>query len=412
MKRLVEEVFVTEGVPQFTFVQPPNFNEILLDVRRPGKPVVIEGQSGTGKTTCVKKVIERVGSEGELSYLTARDAADVIKIKAVVDQKLPGTFVIDDFHRLDESLQGQLADLAKMAAEQTSGAPPLPKIVLIGINQIGSDLIQIVPDIAKRTGIHRVQPGTRAEVETLLNAGCEELNITIEHSEAVFEESRGDYWLTQQLCQTICTMSDVMETSEELRSVSFDLAGLRRRVVEKLQSAYYPAVKEFCRGRRFRPSNDPYYKLLRAVGQQDSSIVDLNQLSNAITEVRGSINNIKERRLTVLIQSKPLCSRHFYYNQETKNFAIEDPALSYFLRHLDWNSLRSDCGFQEASKDYEYDIALSFAGENRELVYRFIEVYPLLGEDCERLEFLPTMDHRTSVNFCDPLENAITEFLP
>jgi hypothetical protein len=47
MKRFVEEVFVTEGVPQFTFVTPPNFNEILLDVRRLGKPVVIEGQSGT-----------------------------------------------------------------------------------------------------------------------------------------------------------------------------------------------------------------------------------------------------------------------------------------------------------------------------------------------------------------------------
>ncbi|HEY6290748.1 MAG TPA: hypothetical protein VI455_04190, partial [Terriglobia bacterium] len=46
------------------------------------------------------------------------------------------------------------------------------------------------------------------------------------------------------------------------------------------------------------------------------------------------------------------------------------------------------------------------------LVYRFIEVYPLLGEGCERLEFLPTMDHRTSINFCDPLENAIAEFLP
>ena len=35
MTRLVEEVFVTEGVPQYTFVPPPNFNEILLDLRRP-----------------------------------------------------------------------------------------------------------------------------------------------------------------------------------------------------------------------------------------------------------------------------------------------------------------------------------------------------------------------------------------
>jgi hypothetical protein len=145
---------------------------------------------------------------------------------------------------------------------------------------------------------------------------------------------------------------------------------LRRTVVERLRAAYYPAVKEFCRGRRFRPSNDPYFKLLRAVGQQDSSIVDLNELANANPDVRGSINNIKEHRLAVLLQSKPTCARHFYYSQETKNFAIEDPALSYFLKHLEWNALRLDCGFRESTKDYEWDFALSFAGENRELARR------------------------------------------
>ncbi|UVJ43622.1 hypothetical protein NVV94_24285 [Pseudomonas sp. LS1212] len=56
MKLNLEEVFVTEGVPTFTFVKPPNFNRILLDVRSPGKPVVLEGQSGTGKTTCIKQI--------------------------------------------------------------------------------------------------------------------------------------------------------------------------------------------------------------------------------------------------------------------------------------------------------------------------------------------------------------------
>ena len=37
MKTLLEEIFVTEGIPQYTFVKPPNYNEILLDVRKKGK---------------------------------------------------------------------------------------------------------------------------------------------------------------------------------------------------------------------------------------------------------------------------------------------------------------------------------------------------------------------------------------
>src|SRR6266480_3768970 len=183
MRRFVEEVFVTEGVPQFTFVTPPNSTEILLDIRRPGKPVVIEGQSGTGKTTCVKKILERLGEGASTTYLTARDAAHVSAIARVAQTPTAGTFVIDDFHRLAQEIQSALGDIAKVAAERVTDNPNLPKLVLIGINQIGSDLIQLVPDIAKRTGIHRIQPGTAGQIQELISAGCRELNITFERAE-------------------------------------------------------------------------------------------------------------------------------------------------------------------------------------------------------------------------------------
>ena len=65
-KLLLEEVFRTEGLPEFTFVPPPNYNDILLDIRRPGKPVVLEGQSGTGKTTGIVPMPVEIeaGAEG------------------------------------------------------------------------------------------------------------------------------------------------------------------------------------------------------------------------------------------------------------------------------------------------------------------------------------------------------------
>lgn len=365
-KRLVEEVFVTEGVPQFTFVRPPNFGEILVDIRRPGKPVIVEGQSGTGKTTCVRKVLERIGHDVAAGYLSARRAEDVSKVESLANAPTPGWFVIDDFHRLASDLQGRLADMAKAAAEE-GDETQLPKLVLIGINEVGTELIQLVPDIAKRTGIHRIQPGSREEVEDLIRRGCAELNVTIAEMGRVFDESTGDYWLTQQLCQSICTMNEVYDTQESEKQLDFELPTLRAKVVERLKNAFYPAVKEFSRGQRFRPTNDPYFKLLRTVGSQESSVVDLDMLANAHEDVRGSINNIKKERLGVLLAGKPVCARHFYYNAETRSFAIEDPALFYFLRHLDWNRLRIDCGFRAEEKDYEYDLAISFAGENRAL---------------------------------------------
>lgn len=65
--------------------------------------------------------------------------------------------------------------------------------------------------------------------------------------------------------------------------------------------------------------------------------------------------------------SKPICERYFYYNPATKHFAIEDPALFYFIKHLNWDDLRKKCGFRAGDRDFDFDFAISFAGENRTL---------------------------------------------
>ncbi len=366
MKLKVEEVFVTEGVPAFTFVKPPNYNRIFVDVRSPGKPVILEGQSGTGKTTAVRQIVKDLADGASTEYLTARQPVDVSRIEAIARERIVGRFVIDDFHRLSAALQTSLADMAKIAAENPDGGPTT-KLIIVGINQVGSGLIQLVPDIAKRMGIHRIQPGGKAEIAELVRTGCAKLKIEIEGHESIFDESQGDYWLTQQLCQTICLASDVLESQETDLQITFNIASIRRQVVEQLQAAHYPAVKEFCRGRRFRSSNLPYFKVLRAIGANKRSNVDLNELANAEPELRGSINNIKERRLQTLIDDKPLVARSFFYNRETKSFSIDDPALFYFIQHLDWEQLRVDCGFRNDVANYDWEVAISFAGEHRAL---------------------------------------------
>jgi hypothetical protein len=366
MKYRVESVFVTEGVPEFTFVPPPNYNDILVDFRKSGKPVVIEGQSGTGKTCTARKILKQVSGTHGIEYLTARKEADVERIQKLSDAPQKGTFIIDDFHRLPIELRSKLADIAKVAAEEGEQTT-LPKLIMIGINQVGSSLIQLAPDIAKRCGIHRIVPGTRETVTSLIQTGCKLLNLHPFDVDAVFSESKGDYWLTQNICQSVCTLNGILETADNERSLPVELISLRKAVVDRLSAGYYPAVKEFCRGKRFRPGNDPYLRLLKTVGEQGESTVDLNMLANSIPDVRGSINNIKEKRLSVLLQTKPLCTHYFYYDHTTKFFAIEDPALFYFIKHLDWDRLRLDCGFRKDTVSLEYDFAISFAGENREL---------------------------------------------
>jgi hypothetical protein len=366
MKYPLEEVFRTEGVPEFTFVRPPNFGELLVDIRNPGKPVIIEGQSGTGKTTTIKKIIEESLPSAGFEYLSARKSKDIPKILQLADGELTGKFIVDDFHRLESPVQAKIGDIVKIAAEEYGDAAH-PKVVIIGINKVGSELIHLVHDIAKRCGIHRIQPASFDTTMELIRKGEEKLLVSIGDYQRVFNEAKGDYWLTQLMCQSICLIGNVTETLDAPRTLDFDVEQLRKRVIQRLDHSYQETVKEFCRGKRFRSTNDPYLKLLRCVGQQESSIVDLTELANANEEARGSINNIKEKRLSILIDSKPICDRHFYYNPETKLFAIEDPALFYYLKHLNWDVIRNACGFRGGQKEFDFDFAISFAGENRDL---------------------------------------------
>lgn len=356
----------------YTFVKPPNYNEILLDIRKSGKPVIIEGQSGTGKTTTVKKILEQLKVSIDVRYLSARKAGDIEALIALTKKPPSGYFVIDDFHRLSTTVQENIANIAKIAAEEGEHTR-YPKLIIIGINQIGSELIQLVPDIAKRCGIHRISSGTLETITSLVNNGAEKLNVVIDQHSQIFEETKGDYWLTQIICQAICSANNITETKDVKERLTFRIESCRELVIRKLEAAYHSPVKVFCRGRRFRKSNDPYFKLLRLIGQQDSSIIDLNRLASQSEEIKGSINNIKERRLEILLASKESLNRYFYYNSDSKNFAIEDPALFYYIKHLDWSRLRDDCGFNESGKSFEFDLAISFAGENRELARRFAE---------------------------------------
>jgi hypothetical protein len=165
-------------------VRPPNYNEILVDVRHSHKPVILEGQSGTGKTSCVRHILAELDPGKKAEYLTARDPFHVLTIEKVVTAHSPGSYVIDDFHRLTVDLQEQIADVAKLSADLQR--PDLPKLIIIGINQVGTQLIQLVPDIAKRTGIHRISPGRRQDIDKLIQSGCERLNIKIKGAEDIY----------------------------------------------------------------------------------------------------------------------------------------------------------------------------------------------------------------------------------
>lgn len=78
--------------------------------------------------------------------------------------------------------------------------------------------------------------------------------------------------------------------------------------------------------------------------------------------------------------------------------SLENPMLGYYLKSIEWQKFASDVGFINVGHDREYDVALTFAGEDRTYVeklkeclerldysvfYDFDQQHYILGQDVE-----------------------------
>jgi hypothetical protein len=368
----VEDVFKTEGVPDITFIQPPGFANIIVDLRSPTRGVVFEGASGTGKTTAIQKGLEAANIPiNELLILSGRKETDIHIIQEMINSvKLPASYVVvDDYHRLDESLRKGVSDLLKLAAD-TPGAIS-GKLIIAGINEVGRQLIQASEDLVKRVSINRIRTASLENALDALDAGSKELNVSIKNLETIYDESDGDYWTMQKLCQQACINAGIYETTMNLTEVKVNIPTLRASIIELLEAAFKPTLRDFARGKRFRRTNRPYITLLECFSRLGKSTALINDdLSVAFPAHKPRLDSIKKTRLPLLIESKNFGSK-FYYDPITTMFSVEDPGLAYYIKKVDWSLLAKEFGFG-TDDNFIYDIAVSFSGEERELVERFV----------------------------------------
>lgn len=117
----LSQVFLKSGVPYVTFVEHEEFQPLKLALDQPGRGVVIEGPSGVGKTTAIKRAIEdltgeKVGQNPSIRILSAR-YPEHRELLQTLPKWHSNTVVVDDFHRLDLPLQQSIVDHLKYLAD-------------------------------------------------------------------------------------------------------------------------------------------------------------------------------------------------------------------------------------------------------------------------------------------------------
>lgn len=335
-------------------------------VQTPGRGVIIEGPSGIGKTSCVKKVLERTGFSESCLFLSARRRADQEVIECLPDMKSLGVVVIDDFHRLSDGAKHELTDFIKLLADEEDESS---KIVLIGINRAGQSLIDYAPDLLHRVETIRVGRTNVERIQELVALGERALSCEIAVSDEIFNEAEGSFAMAQVLCHEACLQAGILETQASTVVVKTSLPSVREAVIRDLAPRFFPVARDFSTGNKLRrEGRAPYLHLLRWISETPDGSLDTKEAIAGNSNLKGSVSQVIEKgHLNTLIASSDQIQELVHFDPSSQLLTIEDPKFLYFIRHLIWSKFARQVGYFSIDFQSRYDIALSFAGENREL---------------------------------------------
>lgn len=392
----IEDVFKVSGLPTYTFIKPSAYDRLKVALRTPGRGVIVEGPSGIGKSTAVTKALEELGLNDSVTSLTARDPMDVEYISLLPEMQNTGTVIIDDFHRLDDATKAAVADLMKITADREEKRR---KLVIIGINQAGKALLDSSPDLTNRVEAIRFEVEPSTLITRMVEAGEAALNVSIASKPLIVENARGSFYIAQQLCWNACVTAGITERPEECTLVATPYSAVQRSVVGRLRERFGGTLKSFARGSKFRPGGRaPYLHILRWLSESETWSIDVvDEMRRHPTE-KTSVGVVLERGYLAAQAGSPSIAALLHFDSDTAILSVEDPMLAYYLRSIAWDEFVREVGFTKVDYTQQYDLALSFAGEDRAFAealrdeledlnhavfYDFTEQHRILGQDVE-----------------------------
>jgi hypothetical protein len=381
----LEEVYRLSGIPTYTFVQPDRYDEIKVSVRTPGRCLVLEGPSGIGKTTTVTKVLGDLGISAQVLSLSARKQSDLEYIAELPNLGELGTVIVDDFHRLDDSVKARLSDFMKVLADTENASS---KLILIGINKAGQQLVKFAHDLGLRVDVFKLETNPDEQIEKLIALGEAALNAKLPDTETIARRAQGSFQIAQLLCHKLCVLDHVTETASTQREITTSLNFAIEDVMTDLGRQFKEAAVTFARGSKIRrEGRAPYLHILRWLSEADEWSIDLSEAVNIHPDMKRSVEQVIDKGYLEALLSDPekhdILSPYFHYEPSTTVLSVEDPKLIFYLKNVIWRVFTHQVGYRADYFKGRYDFALSFGGPNRDLAKT---LHDLLSE-CEVASF-------------------------
>lgn len=355
----VVDVFKPSGVPSVTFVEPDDFYLLKLALEHPGRGVVVEGPSGIGKTSAVRKAVEQLQAErrmADITVLSARLETHSHQISQLVKWH-EGPVVIDDFHRLEHGVRRQLTNYLKYLADVEDSRK---KLILIGIPGTGKNLVDLSFDIATRMDVIRMGRVSDDVVLSMIEKGEAALNICFDRKSEVVRLASGSLNIAQILCSIAAARAGIMATQEVMRIVRSDLDGAVKNAMAQMALKFADLVRAFA---SLGGSDDrTCIELLYELGQTSDGLLSLAELKDRRSDLTKGIERfISGGLMNEMCERFPSYEHHILYDAEMHVLLADDPQLRFYLHNTPVSALVRDTGKSSAAVRNRIFISYSHA---------------------------------------------------
>jgi TIR domain len=405
----LNDVFVKSGFPSVTYVEREDFGLLKLALTQPGRGVVIEGPSGVGKTTALKKAIAEIKSDsseqsgaakiGTLVILSARNPEHCARLETLWDWH-NGTVIIDDFHRLGSSLCEKIADYLKFLADTE---PRSKKLVIIGIPQTGQMLVDISFDVATRIDVFKLGQVKDRLVRNMIEKGERALNIRFDRKVDIVLAASGSLNIAQFLCFNICQREHVIRTQDLLSLISCNIDDAISSVMGDLSRRFGACIERFAAmgGRRDKTC----LELLEELAHNKDGFVALPTLKGIRPELAHGIERfIRGKWMSKLYSENSDYKNFLFFNQTAQALVVDDPQLTFYLKKINYPMLAKKAG--KAAPHERGKVFVSYSQKDAKWLER-IQVYLKPIERDSRIELWDDTKIIAGAKWKEQIQDAI-----
>jgi hypothetical protein len=411
----LDDVFNEAQIPTLTYVAPAEAKLLRASLKTKGKHVTLVGASGSGKSTVAEKILSDVfPNQGDIYKFSGRAYTTDASILSILGQefleeptaaaiepwlKAYSVVVIDDVHHLSYEARQELARKLKLWHEKGI------KFLLIGIAKTSDQILGSDPELSIRNDVHTLAAQSPDFLRRVLAAGEAALNVEFDNDfeTAAVAAAKGLPAIFQAICRIACVENDVAQTEAAKKKVTTELAAIGRSVVRMFDPKYFLKLVGLAQGRRqARAVHDTFFEIVDALARSTKTQISKPELYRKIV---GSVHDteFKKRKSTSFYRAMDSLQKTIDERGlgdilifESDTLSIDDPLFRFYLDHVDFDRVRSLVKIRK--DEFEYDVAVSFAGEDRTLVsmlvmaleargvevfYDFNESARLWGKDLE-----------------------------